>query len=202
VAIEAAHARRRRTPDEARREILDAAYDLLRTRPSNEVTVLAIMERTTLSRKSFYVYFQDRSALLAALVLPLRDEVDDAVLRWRAAPDPIAAGRTALRQAAELYHRHGAVLRALADASRFDHDAAETWRTFLTPVIDGAAAVITAATDGPSGDGLHVAATARALVNMNVAVFFNEVVGQPATAIDPVVDTLTTIWTRALFGLP
>ena len=56
--------RRRRSPQDARQEILDAARQLIAERPVHEVTVLAIMERTTLSRKSFYVYFRDRSELI------------------------------------------------------------------------------------------------------------------------------------------
>src|SRR5919106_2674502 len=70
--------RRRRSREEAEREILDAAASLLRERPLHEVSVSAIMERTTLSRKSFYVYFRDRYALLTRLLTPLRRELDQA----------------------------------------------------------------------------------------------------------------------------
>jgi AcrR family transcriptional regulator len=52
--------RRRRAPEDARQEILGAARRLIAERPLHEVTVLAIMARTTLSRKSFYVYFRDK----------------------------------------------------------------------------------------------------------------------------------------------
>ena len=45
----------------------------------HEVTVLAIMSKTTLSRKSFYVYFRDRSELILALVRPLRAQADAAL---------------------------------------------------------------------------------------------------------------------------
>src|ERR671931_340355 len=70
--------RRRRSRGEAEREILDAAAELLRERPLHEVSVSAIMERTTLSRKSFYVYFRDRYELLARLFRPLRRQLDEA----------------------------------------------------------------------------------------------------------------------------
>jgi AcrR family transcriptional regulator len=68
--------RRRRRPEDARREILDAAHRLLLERPAKEVTVGAIMEATTLSRKSFYVYFDNRYDLLRRLVEPLAAERD------------------------------------------------------------------------------------------------------------------------------
>src|SRR5919106_4661034 len=86
-------ARRRRRPEEAEREILDAARRLLAGRPSQEVTVGAIMAETTLSRKSFYVYFRDRYELLRRLVEPLGEE-RDAIVRelWREGVDMAAGG--------------------------------------------------------------------------------------------------------------
>src|SRR5437764_15047093 len=69
--------RRRRSRDEAEHEILEAAAALLRERPLQEVTVSAIMDQTTLSRKSFYVYFRDRYDLLPRLFRPLRRELDE-----------------------------------------------------------------------------------------------------------------------------
>ena len=78
------------------------------------MTVSAVMERTTLTRKSFYVYFRDRSELIATLVTPLRAEADAGLQRWGAAGDPINAGRSALLSAARTYRRHGAILGRLA----------------------------------------------------------------------------------------
>src|SRR5512146_2755033 len=112
--------RRRRAPQDARQEILDATRQLIAERPMHEVTVLAIMERTTLSRKSFYVYFRDRSELIVALVRPLRAQADEALARWADAADPIQAGRAALRAAASLYREHGTIMRALFWASADD----------------------------------------------------------------------------------
>jgi len=194
--------RRRRSPQQARHEILDAAAALLAQSPSHDVTVSAIMSRTTLSRKSFYVYFRDRADLLASLLAPLRAQTDAAVERWRAAPEMIQSGRAALRDAAFLYHRHGAILRALVAASQHDADAAEVWRTFIEPVITVAAEKIAEAT-GPEADtGLDPQATARALVGMNVHYFIERLVGAPASEIDPTVTTLTAIWERTLFLRP
>src|SRR5947208_15782138 len=77
VAPRAELKRRRRSRDEAEHEILEAAAALLRERPLQEVTVSAIMDQTTLSRKSFYVYFRDRYDLLTRLFRPLRRELDE-----------------------------------------------------------------------------------------------------------------------------
>jgi AcrR family transcriptional regulator len=95
--------RRRRAPAQARREILDAAAELLSEQPAHAVSVAGIMDRTTPSRK----YFRDRADLIGALVRPLRVDADAALDRWRGAEDPVAAGRAALLSAAQTYRRHG-----------------------------------------------------------------------------------------------
>jgi AcrR family transcriptional regulator len=191
--------RRRRSPEQARREILDAAAELLTELPSHEVTVSAIMNRTTLSRKSFYVYFRDRAELIASLIAPLREQTDVAVEQWRNATDMIRAGREALRNAAVLYHRHGAVLRALAVASERDADAAEIWHAVIEPVIAVAAEKIAEATAAVNSAGLDPQATARALVCMNVHYFLERLVGAPVTEIDSAAATLAAIWERTIF---
>lgn len=187
--------RRRRTPQDARQEILDAARQLIAERPLNEVTVGAIMERTTLSRKSFYVYFRDRSELVIALVRPLRAQADAALANWAGAADAVRAGRAALRAAADLYRQHGTIMRALFWASADDPDLAAARHDLTEPVIDTAARVIGPIAADPDPQRLH--ATVRALVTMNV----HSMLALPADAtnadLDQLVDTLATIWERA-----
>ena len=191
--------RRRRRPEEAEQEILDAAAQLLREHRASEVTVAAIMERTTLSRKSFYVYFRDRHELITRLVRPLRAELD--VLTERAlaeARDP--TGREAFLTLARVYMEHGQVLRALAEASTEDPEAARAWRDFTEPPIaviaDRIRAEIAAGRIAPTRD---VDAMARALVTMNLHCFFEQLVGRRDADPEALVDTLHEIWHRALY---
>ncbi|OLR93300.1 TetR family transcriptional regulator [Actinokineospora bangkokensis] len=186
--------RRRRAPAQARAEILDAAAALLAERPAHEATVSAVMERTTLSRKSFYVYFRDRADLLAALLAPLRADADRALTRWRDAADPIASGRAALREAAALYRRHGMTLRALATASAHDPDAARVWAGMVEPLVAVAAEKVAAA-----APELDAPATARALMTMNVHHMLANLPGAPEPAEAAVVATLGAVWERTLF---
>jgi len=187
--------RRRRAPEDARQEILDAARGLIAERPLHEVTVMAIMERTTLSRKSFYVYFRDRSELIIALVRPLRAGADAALAHWTGAADPVAAGRAALRAAAGLYREHGTILRALFWASADDPELAAARHDLTEPVIDTAVRAISpiAADQDPE----RLRATIRPLVTMNV----HSLLALPADAtdaeLDEFVDTLASIWERA-----
>lgn len=192
--------RRRRKPAEARAEILQAARELLAELPAHEVTVIAIMARTTLSRKSFYVYFQDRADLLAALVGPMRRDADATLERWRESTEIAVAGRAALRSAAELYRTHGPVLRALAEASDRDRDAARVWKGVTNPVIEVAALKIAQATAAGHSHGLEPEPIARALVTMNIHYLLDELADNPDGDIDATVATLVTIWERTLYA--
>src|SRR5919197_6246217 len=132
----AAPRRRRRSREEAEREILDAAATLLRERPLHEVSVSAIMERTTLSRKSFYVYFRDRYELLTRLFAPLRRELDEANALFLGRPTGDLTTDAALRAVVGFFAgRNGALVRALHEASAYDDEAARVWRAFNEPVI-------------------------------------------------------------------
>jgi TetR/AcrR family transcriptional regulator, ethionamide resistance regulator len=190
--------RRRRAPEDARQEILSAASAVLAERPAHELTVVAIMERTTLSRKSFYVYFRDRSELVSALVRPLRVSADAALADWRDAAAPVRAGRLALRAAADTYRRHGAILRAvfwsLGDDPEFDavrRDLAESVVAVAREKIRQAGTA--------SGRPLDAQATAVALVTMNVHCLLALPPEATDNDLDALVDTLSTIWERTLY---
>jgi TetR/AcrR family transcriptional regulator, ethionamide resistance regulator len=193
--------RRRRRPEEAEREILEAARRLLAERPSHEVTVGAIMSETTLSRKSFYVYFRDRYELLTRLVEPLGTERDGIVAElWREGADMATGGRAALLALAGLYARHGPLLRALAEASSQDREAKRAWREFLEPVVVGHADKIREEIELGRIAGVDPEPTARALIGMNLQFFFDQLVDNPEPDLEATADTLLTIWQRTLYG--
>jgi AcrR family transcriptional regulator len=192
--------RRRRSREEAEQEILEAAAALLRDRPLHAVSVSAIMERTTLSRKSFYVYFRDRYELLTRLFRPLRRELDEANALFLGEPtgDLVTDTRAGLEAVTRFFAgRDGPLVRALHEASAYDEEAARVWREFNEPVI---AAFATHTRRhiavGRLPGGIDVEPTVRALVGMNLYCFFDQVVGNPSPAIDAVVTTLLTVWAR------
>jgi len=195
--------RRRRRPEEAEQEILAAAEGLLRERPSHEVTVMAVMERTTLSRKSFYVYFRDRHALIARLVSPLREELDGRIAQIRGAHDtPHDLARAMFLEIAGFYVEHGELLRGLRESSGHDEDAERVWREFTDPPIAGLAEFIRAEIQAGRAHGLDPDATARALITMNLGCFFEQLIGRPGADPAPLVDTLVEVWTRTIYGPP
>jgi AcrR family transcriptional regulator len=195
--------RRRRRPEEAQREILEAAEALLRERPSQEVTVMAVMERTTLSRKSFYGYFRDRHDLIARLVAPLREELDTRIAEARAAHEsPRDIARAVFLEVARVYMEHGELLRALRESSGHDEDAERVWREFTDPPIADLAALIRAETEAGRSEGLDADATARALITMNLGCFFEQLIGNPQADAPQLVETLVEVWTRTIYGSP
>jgi TetR/AcrR family transcriptional regulator, ethionamide resistance regulator len=158
------------------------------------VSVAAVMARTTLSRKSFYVYFRDRSELLEALVRPLRADADAALERWRTADDPVVAGRTALDSAARTYRRHSAILRAVFWSSIDDPDIEAARAGLIDPVVAVAETVIDRL--GPDLADPHQ--TAVALVTMNIHRMLTLTPETSDAELDALVDTLATIWERTI----
>jgi TetR/AcrR family transcriptional regulator, ethionamide resistance regulator len=195
-----ARTRRRRSPEEARREILDAAERIVRERPPDELTVTRVMEGTTLTRNAFYAYFRDRYDLIARLVQRLRADADAGMAAYVAAGDDLTAlGREALASAARLWAEHGELLRALSDAAAFDDDAARAWAEFAEPTYRAVMARVREDMREGHISGIDPEPTVRALVAMNRASFMQELVGKPDADIDRLVDALHAIWIRALY---
>lgn len=195
-----ARRRRRRRPEEAEAEILAAARELFTQRSPHDVTIGAIMARTTLTRKSFYVYFKDRFDLLTRLIRPLQDRRDEIVDEFYRADDPLDGARRTLVALARLYAQHGRLLRAIAHASDQDTQVRRVWRGFLEPVVVGHTEMIRADVERGRITGLDPEPTARALIGMNLQVFFDELVDRPDADVEAVAETLLSIWVRALYG--
>ena len=192
--------RRRRTPEEAEQEILDAAERLVRELPPAEVNVARIMEATTLSRNSFYVYFRDVFDLYARLVDRLRGEADETMAAFAAQPgEPDDAGRQALRAAGRLYQQHGELLRALHESAAHDESAARAWADFAARSEEAVIAHVRREQRAGRIHGIDPEPTVRALVAMNRACFFEQLVGKPDADLDSLVEVLHRIWTRALY---
>ena len=120
--------RRRRRPEEAEAEILDSAERLLRKRALYDLTIDEIMGGTTLSRKSFYVYFSDRYELLERLFGRVRKQRDRGNRLFLEGEDLLDAGRAALTAVAQVTRESGAPMRALFEASTHDDRASRLWR--------------------------------------------------------------------------
>ena len=193
--------RRRRTPEAAEREIVEAAEALLREKPFRELTVDDLMRRTGLSRPSFYVYFRDRHDLVLKVVEHIGGELFTMSERWY---EGTGDGQALIREAIEglvgVFAEHGPVLRALADAASEDPRVEAAYTEMIQRFVDATARHI----DEEIGAGrvlpLDSVPTATALTWRMERYLQRQIGRTPDAPVDRVADTLTTIWSRVLYG--
>jgi AcrR family transcriptional regulator len=195
--------RRRRSPESAEREILDAAEAFLRERPFRDLTIDEVMARTTLSRPSFYVYFRGRHELVFRLVEGIGGELYASAQPWLEGDGDARSGmRAALEAVAAVYVRHGLALGAIAEASEQDADVEAIYRGLVQRFVDANEKRIAEESARGNVVGLDSRETARALVLMSER-YLTESLGRlPQEPPERVVETLATIWLRVLYGSP
>jgi AcrR family transcriptional regulator len=193
--------RRRRTPEVAEGEIIAAAETFLRERPFRELTVDEVMRRTDLSRPSFYVYFTDRHQLVLRVVEHLGSELFTMSDRWFSGsgegPD---LARQALDGIVAVYLEHGPVMRALADAAADDPGVEQAYNALVQSFVDATARHIEQEIAAGRILPLDAYETAKALVWMMERYLILSLGREPLTPAQAVADTLSTIWTRVLYG--
>jgi AcrR family transcriptional regulator len=193
--------RRRRAPEVAEGEIIAAAESLLRERPFRELTVDEVMQRTELSRPSFYVYFTDRHQLVLKVVEHLGAELFTMSDRWmRGTGEGPELARAAIDGIVAVYVEHGPVMRALADAAADDRGVEQAYTAIVQSFIDATARHIEEEIAAGRILPLDAYETAKALVWMMERYLVLSLGREPMTPHAAVADTLTTIWGRVLYG--
>jgi AcrR family transcriptional regulator len=159
------------------------------------------MARTTMSRPSFYVYFRGRHELVMRLVEGIGGELYASAQPWLEGDgDPRAGVRAALEAVASVYVRHGLALGAIAEASEQDADVEAIYRGLIDRFIDANEKRIAEESALGNVAGLDSRETARALVLMSER-YLTESLGRlPQEPPERVVETLSTIWLRVLYG--
>lgn len=118
-----APAARKERRGEVEQEIIRAAEEFLKIRPFRELSADTLMAQTGLTRTAFYRYFPDIPSLVLRLYGDIRGEVTEAIEHWtRNQSNSHASMRLAIERVADVYRRHGEVLRAMAEASAFDDE--------------------------------------------------------------------------------
>ena len=195
--------RRRRKPEDAEQEILDAAEGFLREFPYRKMTVDDIMSRTGLSRPSFYEYFRDRSHLVIKLSERMDARNRALSSQWFTGNNPVEDLRHSTRELVDMYVTNGHLLRALLDAAHNDEAVETNYRERFDKVIASTAQRISEfiASGITRLDGLDPAEIAAALLWMNER-YTVEKLGRHDQSADPelVTNTLVAIWQRVLHG--
>lgn len=195
----------RRSREEARTEILDTAEGFLRQRPFQELKVGELMQGTSIGRSAFYVYFQDRYQLIAALLERLEAQLVEAAEPWLGEVhlDPLADVRSSIERTVAVWVAHGPVLRAIADAAPQDElvQAAYRWG-LLERFIVAVAERIEEGQKLGRVQPLNPPETAAALILMNERYLADRLGTVPQSDPEEVVETLYGIWTAVLYGPP
>ena len=193
--------RRRRTPEAAEREIVDAAEALLREKPFRELTVDDLMRRTGLSRPSFYVYFRDRHDLVLKVVEHIGGQLFAMSERWY---EGTGDGPTLIREAIDgvvgVFADHGPVLRALADAAAEDPRVEAAYTALMQRFVDATARHIEDEVAAGRILPLDPAQTATALTWMMERYLQLRLGRTPDAPVEPIAGALATIWSRVLYG--
>lgn len=190
---------RRRGPSKGDRKqeaLLETAEKLLAVKPLAEIGIEELARGAGISRSSFYFYFESRQAMLLALLSRASDDLLTQVECWL---EPHADRRESVRQSIELavtmYGEHGAVLMAAqnpdapAEARQFMADMNGRLVAATEDMIVRTREAGAAPAGPPSAHSL-----ATMLVGMTERAISHDE-GDPE-----LVDTLTSIWHRAVFA--
>lgn len=193
----------RRLPQEAEREILDAAEALLAERPFRELSVDELMRRTGMRRSSFYHYFRSLEEVAVGLLERVQAEMIEAAtpsLENALGDDPAGSVRRGLHDIAAIYARHGPVLAAIHEAS-FHHAAVErAWRHgLLEQWIRLVAGQLRLQRERGLTRVEDPDEIARALLLMNTAVFVERLGGPDPDPPGAVAEALARVWVGALY---
>ena len=193
--------RRRRTPEAAQREIIEAAEALLRERPFRELTVDEVMRRTELSRPSFYVYFRDRHELVLRVVQHLFQNFMGPSGAWlmneQGGPQELQEG---LRGAVEVYRDRGHVLRALADAAADDPDVETAYLGLVNSFRDLIATKIEQEVAAGRAEQVNAAELATALIWTCERYLYLSFAPGNDVECETIAETLSLVLTRTIYG--
>lgn len=198
--------RKRSKGDLTSQAILDTAERLLETKSLDEIAVDELTSGAGISRSTFYFHFESREAVLYALSERVVEGLYDNAALWlrRGSELPEDSIRRAIAGTVSLWRAHGPVLRAAVRA----RDTSELVRGFWSGVarrfIDSTATQIEIERD--AGVAVPGPPTARSLatvlVSMNETMCYSLSLSRKSAARDrEVVDTLTAVWLRSVYGV-
>ena len=120
---------RRRTPEEAKQEIVEVARSYLSRNRFRDLTVDKLMQQTQIGRSAFYVYFKDVYDLAEIFIHEHSSQIESGAIDWldRDGP-PIERVQLALKNAVSFWETNGRMIRALEEAANQDERLQRIWR--------------------------------------------------------------------------
>jgi len=187
--------------DRREQVILDVADQLLTTKPLAEISVDQLAAGAGISRPSFYFYFASKESVLRTLVHNLRNEG----LTQAQPGTPLEETlRLNLGLLVRRWSQSGHILRAAYLARESVPELQEQWEQEVNRYVDTAAIAITRERDSgralPGPPSARFLAAALTAMNERCLMAFIEGGGSAIPAAD-LIDTLLTVWVRAIYGV-
>lgn len=198
---------RRAGSPRAQAAVLAATEQLLRERPLHQLSVGDIIAAAGISRTSFYAHFPSKTAVIAACLRGVMDQVTAAVAPLHSVQDGDTeqAIRLSLERWVEVCKRHGALLRAVSEQWPHDEVLRDLWFGTLEGMATGTARVILGARRrGVAPPGAEPQALAACLMWGYERVLHLSLVGDAPGLAEPdaIVAPLTQMMVGGLFGRP
>ena len=188
----------RRSREESRALILDAARELVRERSFADLSVGEITDRAGIGRTLFYRYFDDIGDLLRrAGREPIIELFAAQEALGDAHEDPTQGIRAAHQLGVAVYRRHGPVLRAISEGASVDELIAAGQERFRAQFDELVARTIRRLPDAEARFA-DVDQTARALNLLSTAYLLDAFGHEPRVSAETAVQTLTELWLAAM----
>ena len=181
--------------------VLRTTEDLLAAGNSYaDLNIERIATGAGISRTAFYFYFRDKRELLMRLTEHVAEVLySEADRFFTHEGDRTEEIRAALTSIFEVYRGHGPLLRAIVEVSTYDEEIARVWRGLLQRFADAMSHRVEREQEEGLALPIDVRPTAFALVWMTERTCHQQLV-QGEQAPDGLVDALTGIWVRAVYG--
>lgn len=189
-----------------REAILAATERLLDQRRFGDLTVVDVIKEARVSRATFYLYFESKHDVVAALAQDVVNEVFEEEWRpWLSGSEPAKPEILVdhMRRTIQLWHDHRGVLVATAEGWRNCPDVYGGWGAIMRGYITDVRAYIERArAAGAAPDGLDAEMLAAVLVWGNESAIYMMLTGQAAELEDEekLATTLAGLWWRAIYA--
>jgi AcrR family transcriptional regulator len=195
---------KRPTGDEREQLIRDTLESLLQEKSFHEISIDDLARGAGISRPTFYFYYDSKESVLLALLDEMVSQADagSVAAQELLEQDPARFLRDALAAYFHTFGAHRAVSVAGTEASAGNPAVRKVWNEVRERWVQfGTAAIEAERARGAAPEGLPARDLSIALLNMNEGVLFSSFAGeQPAIQEDHVIDVLTDVWLKAVYG--
>ncbi|MCW2749254.1 MAG: ethR 6 [Aeromicrobium sp.] len=191
--------------DKTRQRILSVVAEMLATHTFEEISIAEITRRAVVTRPGFYFYFPTKGAAVATLMEDLFAEFTDVAEVWYDHGDSgeqQALGE-GMARTVDLWRTHATVMHGMVQAASADPAAREIWRSWIAAFTARAIPTITAdAGSQLDRSEVPVERLADTLVGLTFDAMQRDVrsIVESSQPTEHLVETLTYVWSRALYG--